>query len=505
MHLTVRSNVVVNLIRTITITLLSFLTFPYVCRALSAMGLGTYQWAASFVYYFFVLARISVPNIAVRECVAVRDDKSALSQKIHEFFLIQAITTLISFGLLSVLLFSIPQLFEYSSVIFILSLNFLVGLFSFEWVFQALEKHTYLALRSIIIAGIVDILIFSFIKYDQYDSRVELYSFFCVLTTILSVVSNLIYLPFVIKLEKPKKLNLKQYLPTLTILFLISFVSAIYDKTDSFILGFLDSTKSSVGDYSVGLKGVEIVIGIITALSTVFIPRATHYYASKDERQFKNINVYSTNICLFIVIPATAVLFALSKPLTTLISGSYETTVVGFNNTDVILLCLLSLMITFSLSFIIYTQILIPQKREKTYLLAISLAALTNVSLSLIFGMVVFKNNPVIGVSLATSITDALMFVVLLKLTWNDSKKMIFRKNNLKILLVGTLIGILAFVVSPIIQNALLKLIELEIAMLVNVIIILVGSAILYIGGLLLTKETIVSALFLGKQNNYEK
>ena len=35
MHETVRSNVIVNLIRTVTMTILSFVTFPYVCRVLN--------------------------------------------------------------------------------------------------------------------------------------------------------------------------------------------------------------------------------------------------------------------------------------------------------------------------------------------------------------------------------------------------------------------------------------------------------------------------------------
>lgn len=38
MHETVRSNVIVNLIRTVTMTILSFITFTYVCRALDYTG-----------------------------------------------------------------------------------------------------------------------------------------------------------------------------------------------------------------------------------------------------------------------------------------------------------------------------------------------------------------------------------------------------------------------------------------------------------------------------------
>lgn len=483
MHETVRTNVIVNLIRTITMTILSFITFPYVCRILGDQAFGLYSWGVSFVYYFLIIARISIPNIAVREIVKVKDDKAKVSQKTHEFFIIQAITTLISFGLLCAVFFSVPEFKtgQTQSVIFILSLNFLSGVLSFEWIFTAFEKHTYMAVRSIIIATIVDILIFSLIKHPDH---LILYTFFCVSTTLLTVVTNLIYLPKIIKLEKPKELNFKQYLPTIWIMFLISVVAAIYDKTDTFILGFLDESKAAVGSYAVGMKGVEIVIGIITALSTVFIPRATAYYEKSDQRQFKNINVYSANICLFITLPAVAMMIALADPLTLLIGG-----VNGYKNSNMVLMTLASLMITFSLSFIIYTQILIPSKKEKVYLYSLTIGSLLNITLSLIFGMLVFKNNPAFGVALATSITDIVILILMFALTWEHSKSILISVNNLKIL-VSTVILCVATVLLN--KFVTFKIDNIEEMLFSKVILIFVVDFVIYLAVNFITKEKLV-------------
>ena len=435
MHETIRSNVMVNLIRTITMTILSFVTFPHVCRCLGDQAFGLYNWAASFIYYFMVLARISIPNIAVREIVKVKNDAHKVSQKTFEFFIIQAITTLLSFGLLCAIFFSVKSFnnADTKSIVFLLSLNFLTGVFSFEWIFTAFEKHTYMAVRSIIVAAIVDILIFTFVKYP---SHLPLYTFFCVLTTILTVISNLFYLPFVVKLEKPRGLNIRQYLPMIGVMFLISVMAAIYDKTDTFILGLIDSSKASVGSYAVGIKAVEIVIGFITALSTVFIPKATAYYDAKDERQFKNINIYASNIALFIVLPAIALLISLAEPITLLIGGE-----VGYTNSNMVLIALASLMLTFSISTIIYTQILIPAKKEKVYLSVISSGAILNITFSLLFGVLLFKSNPAFGVALGTSITDLLLLIVLISLTWKDSKHIVLSLNNLKLICITILLA----------------------------------------------------------------
>lgn len=489
MHETVRSNVIVNLIRTITMTILSFVTFPYVTRVLGDQAFGLYNWAVSFVFYFLVIARISIPNIAVREIVKVKDDPKKLSNKTHEFFIIQAVTTLLSFALLCGIFFLVPAFRVNESaetVVFLLSLNFLTGVLSFEWIFTAFEKQTYMAVRSIIVATIVDILIFSLIKRPDH---LPLYTFFCVLTTILTVISNLIYLPSVVKLQKPSGLNLKQYLPTIWIMFLISVVAAIYDKTDTFILGLIDSSKASVGSYAVGIKGVEIVIGVITALSTVFIPRATAYYEASDERQFKNINVYSTNICLFLTVPTTALMIVLSEPLTLLIGGQ-----IGYANANTVLIALASLMITFSLSFIIYTQILIPTKKEKTYLYVILMAAILNIASSLLFGLVFFKDNPAFGVALGTAITDLIMVIAMFSLTWKHSKNILLNVNNLKILVLGLIVAGASILLNKYINFNNMQ--KAEDALLVKLIVIFVIDVVIYFIGCLASKEKLIGSFF---------
>ena len=106
----IRINVIVNVIRTLVLTLLSFITFPWVCRYLGDSAVGAYTWANTFVAYFLILAKIGIPNLAVRECVKVRDDKEKLSNKVQAFFLLQLVATTISFGLMSAVAFTVPAI-----------------------------------------------------------------------------------------------------------------------------------------------------------------------------------------------------------------------------------------------------------------------------------------------------------------------------------------------------------------------------------------------------------
>jgi len=489
----IRVNVLINLIRTLAMTALSFITFPYVTRALGDSAFGLYTWANTFVYYFLVLAKISIPNIAIRECAKVRNDKEALSKKAQEFFLIQAVMTLVSFGLLCSLAFTVPSLREHNTLIFLLSINFLAGLFSFEWIYIALEKHIYITVRSISLIALSALLTFVYIRPTGLgENEVYIYALITILPTILTSAINLIFLPRYISFKKTQKYDFLPLIKPLVVLFFVSLFVTAYNQTDSFILGFLDPTKRAVGSYSVGVKGIDIVITLVTGLYTVFMPRATHYYEMEDKRFYRNLLRYSFNITFFIAIPAIATMATMSSPIVSLVSGANEE---SYLNANMVLSVLASMMLTFSLADNIYTEILLPQKKEKLYLFAMLTGVVLNVGLSLLFGGLLMKDNPVLGVAIATMAADALILIYLVGVTWNYSSKAIFNWNNLKILVMGILIGVASFFLYPLLYRVMpFNGENVWAGELVTLLIIVLGDAIIYVGGLLLMKERLVSS-----------
>jgi O-antigen/teichoic acid export membrane protein len=493
MHETTRTNVIVNLTRTIVLTILSFITFPFVCRVLGDQTIGLYTWANTFVYYFLILARISIPNFAIRECVRVRDDKVALSKKAQEFFILQSITTILSFGLMLSFVFSVPELFTNREIIFILSINFLTGVFSFEWIFIALEKHFYMAMRSIVILTISAISIFVFVKYPE---DIYIYAFFTIGVTVLTVVSNLIYLPKFVSFKKTGPYDFKSYIRPLLVLFAISIVLSLYNQSDTFILGFLNANKAEVGSYSVGLKGVDVIIAITTSLSVVFMPRASYYYQLEDKSFFHKLTKYSMNITLFIAVPAIASMTTLSEPITRLISGNYLEIGGYFQESWTILAILASLMITFSLGDIIYTQVLIPMKKEKIYLYTVLIGAALDIALSVILGLYVFKDHPAIGVALATAATDAFIIAFLIVKTWRWTGRALFNRNTLKIFILGGAVALISYFVGPLLFDSFLIRFENDYtsAYLAELVSVVAIAGVVYLFGLLVLKEDLVSS-----------
>ena len=497
----IRTNVIVNVIRTFVLTLLSFITFPWVCRYLGNAGVGVYTWANTFVAYFLILAKIGIPNLAVRECVKVRDDKATLSNKAQGFFLLQLIATALSFGLLCAVVFSVKELRETSSLIFILSLNFLVGAFSFEWIFIALEKQFYMAVRSIVALTISAILIVIFVSNPD---DILLYALIAIMVTVITTISNLYYVRRFISFKKTGPYNLKQYVKPLLVLCTLSLTLSLYNQTDTFILGFINSDKTEVANYSVGIKGIDIIIGIITALSVVFIPRAAYYYNVEDKQYFNRLNKYSINICLFIVLPAIVTMCVLAKPICGLISGTYDFTYGnGYWSAPYILMILASMMLTYSIGDIIYGQILLPMKKEKYYLLAIGVGTLLNIALSIILGGFVFKDRPAIGVAIGTASTDLLIIIFLMVISWKWIKKAIFNMNSLKLLIANVII----LGVSLLIYNPLMKLwgvlnLTTSVSFILQLLGVVLVDGIIYLVTLLLLKEDLVTSFIRKRKEN---
>lgn len=491
----IRYSVIVHMIRTVTVTILSFISFPFACRALGDAGMGTYTWANTFVYYFLTLAKLGIPTIAIRECTKVRDNKEELSHKAQEFFLIQAILTILSFGVMVLLMvLSQGELWKNRALIFLLSTNFLVGAFSFEWIYIALEKHYYTAFRSILALCTSALLILLYIRLPEngvlvpFESQIYLYALFACVTTYITVFLNLLFLHQYISFKKTKPYRLKPYIQPLLVVFILSIVLTLYNQNDSFILGFIDPSKKEVGAYSVGIKAIEIVITLITSLSAVFIPRATHYYQMENKSFFHNLTRYSMNICVFIALPAVATLTTLSKSVTGLISGNN-----GYQNAASILIILASMTFTYSLADMIYHSILLPMGKEKVYLYTMLGGMIGNLTLSLILAKVF--SSPSIGIALATSVSDVFVLIILVFLTKEYSLPAIMNKNNLKILVSATIIGIISYFANryiAIFNYSYMK----------RIILILVFDAFIYIGLLLIMNENLVSSFLPKKSKN---
>lgn len=489
-----RAPVVITLIRNITIALLSFISFPFASQALGDVAMGVYSWSHTFVYYFLILSRLGIPLIAIRECAKVKDDPEELNKKVKTFFTLQLITTLISYLMMAIILFAgrdIIAPLQTRNLIFLLSINFLVGVFSFEWVYIALDKVFYMAMRTIVTTIFGVLLIIVFVKKDH---DLFVYALINIVSTIVTVVVNIFNLRKIgIKLNIKQKIDRGYITKSFLFVFLITFVITAYNQNDSLILGYLDPGKSAVGSYAVGVRGIEIVIMIITSLSAVFMVRTTKALEENNLNAFHNIVNYSVNIIFFIGVPALMFMIALAPEIVGfIVQGSDFWTKAAIENAEIAVMMLASLMLTYSLHDSIYQQVLIPLKREKTYLIIMLTALVFNMVFSVVGALYIFPNNKMFAVALATLLGEFVALVALFIIARDYILKHIFNWNNLKI------------VSSSAISLTLTLLIKSFITLdpLTTIITTIAFGGVFYLLLLFITKEEIVKSLVSRKENH---
>ena len=360
-----------------------------------------------------------------------------------------------------------------------------------------------MSVRTIVALTLSAILVIVFVTNP---SDIYIYALIAVSVTIVTTIANLFYIRKFISFKKTMPYSYKEYVRPLVVLCFLTLFISLYNQTDTFILGFIGSENalleingSEVASYSVGLKGVDIIIGIFMGLGTVFIPRSAYYYQQEDKKYFKNLTKYSMNICFFIVFPAIVTMAVLARPICSLISGNFDLSSGegGYNSSPIVLMALVSLMVTYSLGDIIFGQVLLPMKKEKYYLIAMGGGTILNIGLSLLFGGFLSTKiswmTPSIGVAIGTSLTDLLILVFLVAMTWKWVKHAIFNLNTLK--LVGANLIILA--VSLLLYKpfeslwALMKLSNANAAVMQMISVVIV-DAIIYLVLLGIAKENLV-------------
>ena len=141
-------------------------------------------------------------------------------------------------------------------------------------------------------------------------------AFLNLLGTILTVFFNLLFLRREgIRFSLRQKPELGYLSKSLLFVFGITFLVTAYNQTDSLLLSFFDDSFATSGAYSVGVRGIEIVITIITSLSGVFVIRTTRALKDNDMPAFHKIISYSTNITFFIGVPAVMFMIGLAPEI----------------------------------------------------------------------------------------------------------------------------------------------------------------------------------------------
>lgn len=393
-------NFIMNFILTISNFIFPLITFPYVSRILGADGIGSVQFATANVAYFTNIAMLGIPTYGIRAAAKVRMDEKKLSKTVQEILLINTISSLVALVILFIAIVSIPQLKTEKELYLVLSSAIFLNVMGVEWLYRAVERYSYITIRSILGKLLAFIVMLMFIK-ESND-----YIVYGVTTIIASVGFNIFNFINLFRMVdmKPIKLSdmdLKKHLKPIFTFFLLSLSTTIYSNLDTSLLGFMKGNVA-VGYYAAAVRIKLVLIGIVTSLGTVLLPRLSFYFETKRMEEFAAIVRDALNFVLLISIPISLFFILNADTVIYFLSG------VEFMTAILPLQIILPSIIFIGLSNVTGIQVLVPSNREHLVVQSTVIGAVVN----LILNFILIPLFSVTGAALSNVISELIVLVI---------------------------------------------------------------------------------------------
>ena len=438
-----KKNFGLNLIKILTNLFFPLITFPYISRILLPEGIGRITYVQSINNYFLLFINLGIPLYGIREIAKVRNNKLEKSKVFSEIFFLNIITTIL--GVIVYICFYNLNIIKNDKEIFLIfSMVLLFNFLSVDWFFQGIEDYKYITVRTVIVKILSTLSLFIFVKKS---SDIYIYSIIVVFSLVGSNFFNIVRALKLVQL-KLKGLNIKRHLKGIFIIFSMNLAISIYTNLDSVMLGSYGS-KYSLGIYSAASKIIALVMGIVTSLGAVLLPRISNYIEEKKEKDIKQILEKTFSFLLFLIIPSIIGIYFTANEIILLFAGEeyLEAT------TTLKILSLIILFIGFS-NFI-GMQILYPRGEEKKVFYSVLVGAIINFSLNLYLIPRYYQN----GAAFATCVAEFTVVVIQIFLGYKYLKFQKFNYNNFKFLIASFIMGAILYFTQNLNLNLLLKLV----------------------------------------------
>lgn len=429
---TIKKNFSYNVIYQMLVIIIPLITAPYISRVIGTEGTGIYSYTYSIVHYFVLFAMLGINNYGNRIIAKSKKNKEELSKNFINLYLVQALTTIII--TLAYITYIILFNNKYISIALAQILYLFAALFDISWFFFGLEKFRITVTRNIIIKIITTICIFIFVK-----SKNDLILY--VLIMAVSSFINQVYLWLFVKKEivfvRPTFKEMKKHLKPNLILFIPVIAVSLYKMMDKIMLGNM-SNMSEVGIYEYAERIQSMPQGIINALGTVMLPRISALVSNGEKEKSMEYLDKSMRFVLMLSIPICFGIIVVAPNFVELFLGE------DFIKTGNVLQCLIITIVFISWANVIRTQYLIPNEKDKEFILSVLLGAIVN----LILNVMLIPIYQSIGAAIATIFAE---FAVMIYQTIVVRKKINITKY-LSYLAIYTIKGAIMFICVFLIQ-----------------------------------------------------
>lgn len=405
-------NFIMNIVLTGFTIIFPLIIYPYISRILLPEGVGKVALAISIVSYFSMFAQLGIPIYGLRLVAQLRDNRNALTKAVQELFVINMFTTFIAYTTLILAIFCVPQLREEKLLYIIMSSSLILNTIGMEWLFKGLEEYTYITIRSIIFKTIGLILVFLLIRSK---SDYIVYGTITIISGYLAFVLNFIYSFKWINLKPLQNYNFKQHLKPILIFFAMACAITVYTNLDTVMLGFM-KTNTDVGYYSVAIKIKNVLVGLITALGTVLLPRCSYYIKQNLFNEFKKVSSKAMSFIFVFSVPLLIYFMLFAKYTVLFLFGS------DFTGSIIPMQVIMPTLLFIGITNLIGYQIMVPLGKENLILYSVIAGGIIDIILNLLLIPRYSATGAALGTVFAELIVLLFQVVAMKKYVLNNMK-----------------------------------------------------------------------------------
>lgn len=393
--------------------ILPLITIPYLTRVLGPDKYGLVAFILSFVIYFQMLVDFGFNLSASREISINRDNKEKVSEIFSSVMLIKFLLLIISFLILSTIVFSFG-IFRENWIAYFFAFGLVIGNFLFPiWFFQGVEKMRYIAILNLVTNLIFTISIFVFIRNpSDYIYVPLLNSLGMIISGLLSL--RIIFKYFDVDLILPSLDNIKYYSKESWHIFISSIAVNLYVSSNTFILGIL-TNNTIVGYYSIAEKVSRAVLNLFTPITQATYPHINKVVA-RSKTEGINLLKKMTRYLGFLSLIISLLIFIFAEQLIFIIAGT------KFSESVIVLRILSFLVFVGCLNNILGIQTMITFNYKKSFSYLVIATGILNILLAFI--LVPFLND--IGSAIAVMAAESFLCIAMLVYTMNKGINILY-------------------------------------------------------------------------------
>lgn len=452
----IKYNFTLNLVNTVVGLLFPIVTFPYVSRIIMADGIGKIQFLQSIINCIVLFSALGIPLYAVREIAKVRDNIEQRSKLAIEILLLHTFLSILGYIAVYIIALTVENVKSDASLFLLLSVNIFLSAIGVAWFYQAMEDFKYITIRSLVVKLLSLIALFTLVhsKDDLF-----IYAGITVMAEVGSNVLNFFRLRQFVTIQAItcKELNIWRHLrPTLKI-FLLNIIVCIYVNMDSIMLGLL-SSQVAVGYYTAATRLTKALLGIISSLGAVLLPRFTNLISMGKYDEFAQIANRASHFVVTLSLPISIGLIFTASPLIHLFCGNdFEASILTLQIVSPIIICI-------GLSGLLGMQILYPQGKENIVILSTLMGAILNFTLNYLL----IPKYAQYGAAIATFVAEFFVLITMFVLGRVFIPLTLLNKNNGMVLLSTFILALFLYIFSTLnLPNYLLLLSEIVLSIFV--------------------------------------